>query len=250
MQLKLPISKRRVQQILSNDPNLDFRKMTVEPNITPKHAKNRLSFALSHVSRGPEFWSKVAFSDEKKFTLDGPVGCPTYWRDKRKQNRTKPRRQMGGGSVMLWGAISIHGKSELKFVKPRSNSRDYINTLQTGLMPFAAEVWGESTDWVFQQDGASIHTSKETSEWIEDKNITVLPWPSMSPDLNIIENIWAYMAQRVYDGDTVYLNKNQLMVAIQEVWDNISEDYLKNLYNSIGKRLVQVIERKGKATDY
>jgi len=43
----------------------------------------------------------VIFSDEKKFNLDGPDGCDSYWHDLRKEHLVKPRRNFGGGSVMV-----------------------------------------------------------------------------------------------------------------------------------------------------
>ena len=41
-------------------------------------------------------------------------------------------------------------------------------------------------DYVFVQDNAPIHSSAETSKWMEDRQINGLP--SQSPELNIIEN--------------------------------------------------------------
>ncbi len=44
--------------------------------------------------------------------------------------------------------------------------------------------------WIFQQDGATIHTTKENMKWLSEnvpEFIDKKDWPGSSPDLNVIE---------------------------------------------------------------
>jgi hypothetical protein len=71
------------------------------------------------------------FADEKKFNLDGSDGISYYYHDLRKDEHIMSRRQMGGGSVMIWCAIGYKGRSEVVFLDDGINVLMYNDLLYT-----------------------------------------------------------------------------------------------------------------------
>lgn len=79
--------------------------------------------------------------------------------------------------------------------------------------------------------------------------IKALDWPGNSPDLNIIENLWAQMKKKIRLKRAK--TKEDLKKIIVETWEqDMDKDYLKNLYKSMPKRIAAVIKARGGSTKY
>lgn len=245
--LKLPISRHRVIQILHENKSIVYDSRVPEPRLLKRHMCARLTFANKYKFWDDE-WHNVVFSDEKKFNLDGPDSCQKYWRDKKQQRQTYKKRVHGGGSLMIWAAFSYKGKSPLCFITTNMNAQSYVNLLDDVLIDFADELHEDK--WTFQQDNAPIHAAKLTKEFFKARNIPVLEWPAVSPDLNPIEDLWGMLSAAVYKNGQQFDTLKELKRALQEEWQKIPENKLKALVNSMPRRLTQVEINRGKHINY
>lgn len=241
-------SRRTVSRYLNKCPHIQRQKMKVKPPpLTEEHKQERLKFARNHMSWTTK-WSSVVFSDEKKFNLDGPDGWNYYWHDLRKEPKYHKKRIQGGGSVMVWGAFGSNGKMELAFVDGRMDSPKYQAMLDTYLVPFGPIIGGQN--WIFQQDNAPCHASKSTIEWFQGRNSRLLKWPSRSPDLDPIENLWGILVRTIYTNGRQFEDVRTLKQAILDAWEKLPLETLKKLVNSMQDRMFEVILKKGGATKY
>ncbi len=127
---------------------------------------------------------------------------------------------------MVWGGIWYDGTIKIVFLEERQAAKDYIWTLSEALLPSAHLRFG--TDFVFQQDNASIHTANETLEFFEEQNINKMEWPAKSPDLNPIENVWELLVRRVYDGGRQFSTIEELKRAILHHWKALDKITFEN----------------------
>ncbi|GBL81911.1 Transposable element Tc1 transposase [Araneus ventricosus] len=51
--------------------------------------------------------------------------------------------------------------------------------------------------FIFQQDNDPKHRSKHIQNWFSRRHVNLLDWPSQSPDLIIIEGVWAELERRL-----------------------------------------------------
>ncbi|GBM14131.1 Transposable element Tc3 transposase [Araneus ventricosus] len=98
---------------------------------------------------------------------------------------------------MVWAAFCFNGQVDLAFLGGRQNSPKSTETLENHLMPLAENIGGRNRE--YQHDNVPIHTSNATKNYLNSKNLTVLEWPPMSPDLNPIENVWDIISRKVYE---------------------------------------------------
>lgn len=243
----LNVCRRTILNVIHESEFMKYESMERKPRLTESHKLARLDFARNQMTWDNE-WISVIFSDEKKFNLDGPDGAKSYWHDLRKEKAIFSKRNFGGGSLMVWGAFCFNGVLPLAKISCKMNSSDYQEILSENLLPIASTLAGEN--WIFQHDNASIHSSNATKSFLSSNNIKVLTWPSCSPDLNPIENLWGLIVRQVYKNFKQYNSINELWNAVQDAWYEIEPEYLQNLINSMKNRIFEVINVNGSQTHY
>ncbi|CAJ0918819.1 unnamed protein product [Ranitomeya imitator] len=219
------------------------------PLLKPVHVRARLKFAREHLDDPKEFWENVLWSDETKLELFGRNTTCRVWRKKNTElhpSNTIPTVKHGGGNIMLWGCFSAKGPGRLIRVHERMNGAMYREILSANLLP-SARALKMKRGWVFQHDNDPKHTDRATKEWLHKKHFKALEWPSQSPDLNPIENLWRELKVRV--GKRKAKNITALEEICMEEWANIPITVCGNLVKTYRKRLTSVIANKGYITN-
>ena len=103
-------------------------------------------------------------------------------------------------------------------------------------------------NWRLQQDNDPKHTSRVAKEFLQENVPSVMDWPSNSPDLNPIENLWAVLKRKVELRQPK--NIGELESFMEEEWTTIPQDIIKNLVGSMKQICKLVIENKGERIPY
>ena len=151
--------------------------------------------------------------------------------------------------VHVWGCFSGSGVGCLYFYDEPLTGDKMKKIYKECLWKSARKVFEENADWWLLYDNDPRHKAQVTIQWLSDNLVRRrIDFPPYSPDLNPIENLWAYLVPRVdkYNAQT----EEQLKKAVQIEWDKIPKDFLSNLANSMPQRCQEVIEHQGHKTHY
>ena len=104
-----------------------------------------------------------------------------------------------GPQLMVWGGMCSHGVTPLYRINGTLRSEEYKNILENVMLPSAASYFKRKR-WLLIQDNSKVHTSKMMKSWLQKKLKKHLPrvtFPPNSPDLNVIENLWTYVQDKL-----------------------------------------------------
>ena len=102
-------------------------------------------------------------------------------------------------TVMVFGVVSSEGHIMPPYifvVDLKVNTKVYLDVLKSVVISWCNQVVG-GEPWVWQQDSAPAHKSKETQAWLQKECYDFVPfslWSPSSPDLNPLDYfVWSYV---------------------------------------------------------
>src|SRR6185437_9539417 len=191
-------------------------------------------------------WNTTVFSDEATFQLFRNTLKVRYKPGEPVPTRVVVKHPF---KVHVWRAFCEKGIVGFHAFTGIMNGERYREILTNHLFDQAFEVLGDN--WTFQQDNDPKHTAKATRALLQARCPKVLDWPSSSPDLNPIENLWAILKKRVEKkvNSLVHaketMSNDRFLSIIEEEWHRIDKPLCFNLATSMRGRLDLVIEQGG-----
>ena len=197
-----------IRRILRKN-NLHGRTARNKPFISQRNRRVRLEFAREHINKDLNFWNSVIFADETKINLFGSDGKVSVWRKPNEELKIKNMKatvKHGGGGVMLWGCMSSTGAGNMHFIEGNMNQHVYLDILRQHLVASAQKL-GIANNYRFYHDNDPKHTSFRVRSWLLYNCPNVIKTPAQSPDLNVIENLWLTLKNKV--NSVPISNKNE-----------------------------------------
>ena len=172
------------------------------------------------------------------------------WRTPRKEFDSKCTVRTvkhGGGSVMVWGCYTRRGVGKLCVLDRIMDRFYYRDILEQNLFPSIDKLKLEQQCHL-TLDNDPKHTSGLDKNRLKQKRIQTLPWPSFSPDLNPIENLWDGLERKVKKHQPKH--PQELELQLTQEWNNIELSELEKLVDSVASRLYERVKMKGYPTKY
>ncbi len=220
------------------------------PLMTNKYQEERRIFA-KYIKDNEIDYKNIFFTDEKQFELyyspnkqNNQIRLTKLSKKKLSNNdegiikivtKGKPKFTQ---KIMVAGGISYYGIGKLNFVIGTMDTCAYLQTLENFKNDIDRLNKKFNLNLMFQQDGASCHTSAGSLGYI-NKNLNLIEnWPGNSPDLSPIEFVWSLMAQQL-EGYS-FKNLDELKIKIIYFWNRIPEEACQNYFNNCFEKINQI----------
>jgi transposase len=246
------VSKCTVQRALK-EINMRSCIPRRKPLISATNKERRLAWCLERSHWTVEDWKKVIWSDESTFAQFQKSGWGRVWREPGEEFhedciastvKHSPQR-------MFWACFSFFNLGPIVPLSGSVNGEAHRETLAKYAIPTVkGQAQKQRKKFYFQEDNAPVHTAKIARDFLLSSGVQVLPWPAQSPDLNPIENIWAFLETRVRSRKPQPSSIRALEQIVEEEWNAIPRDFYRELVRSMPRRIEACITNNGGHTKY
>ena len=125
----------------------------------------------------------------------------------------------------------------LTFCSLNTDKYEYIQALH----------WTICRNMEISPDNEPIHCGNRVKQFLTDDLIKIMDFPSFSPDLNPIENVWSYIVRIKNESRRQF---HCIDGAILAVWSANPLTYFQGLVSSMNNRVPEVVSKKGASTHY
>lgn len=218
------------------DRGLKYQGVETLTNLTNDQMCKRVEYCLDMVHNEGEKIYETFFSDEMGIRLSEAHPKKTWGLPYKKLKTEKPLQDI---KINCWGAISFEGATSLHIFRDNLDAPLYQNILLEHKQEMQA-LYPEG--FYFQQDNLPAH--KASREWIKKNGLGQFTFPDYSPDLNVIENLWSALKERVRSDNP--LSETSLIRSLQMNWEILSTpENLRPYFESLHSRYLECIEKKG-----
>lgn len=230
------LSLETVRQRL-NEQSIFKLQPLAKPLLSDDNRKFRLKWANSNRKTD---WSKIIFTDETTFSqFNKPK---QVWR--KKGEIVKAPKVKHSAKVHVYGCFSEEGFGNIYCFTDNLDGELLCIIYKTTLLLSARKFFGDHDhSWKLQEDNDPKHMSKKAQKWRKENNINRISWPSQSPDLNPMENVWAVLKANV--GNHKPTSVTDLIRIIKMEWKKLDKTFAKNLVISMKNRISEVISNEG-----
>lgn len=193
-----------------------------QTKLSDEHRLNRIAFCENMLNVDQNYLNRIIYTDEKTFCSDIERKKLVYrpYNSRFQPEYVASQTLSGRISAAYWGAIGRDGPiSDLIRINGRFKSADYLNILDQNITPYMQRF---DNQLIFMQDNSPIHTAGAVMEYLSTKPFELLISPPLSPDLNPIENVWAYITREWPQME--HRNIIALDELVQLKWNNLKNN--------------------------
>ena len=268
-QVSRPVSADTINRFLRRT-NHSYKRNKRCPALTEANKARRVAWAKKYRDAAKRKW---VFSDSKIFEGQRTGVKGEYSWCKAGESKSTTTYKYSSYRLHVYGAVSYYGNSSCHLVTGTTGlkskyfqkngvtklvgvgAREYCDVLRTGGSGNGVGLIEEMDrimrvnkvkDWVWQQDNPNVHKGVEANDFIMTKVGQKLDWPGNSPDLSPIENVWAEVERRLWEGPK-WRDQAEFEVRVKAAWRSVSTDrsYMINLWKTIRVRINLLLKNNG-----